>query len=78
MQHPHSGAGDYSQVQPCGHVCGGATLEDACCTLDSVDAEPRKYINIKADGLKSNINGPAARPQLSVHIERQQTAQVGN
>lgn len=78
MQHNHFGGGDYSQIQPCGHLRGGATLEEACCMVDLVDAKPCKYINIKADGLKSNINGPSTHPQLSVHFERQQTPQVGN
>lgn len=52
MQHHHSGGGDYSQIQPCGHFWGPATLEDACCMVDLVDAKPCKYINIKGDEVK--------------------------
>lgn len=52
MQHHHSGGGDYSQIQPCGHFWGRATLEDACCMVDLMDAKPCKYINIKGDEVK--------------------------
>lgn len=47
MQPHHPGGGDYSRIQPCGHLCGSATLEGVCRALDLVDAKPGKHINIK-------------------------------
>ena len=47
MQPQHSVGGDYSRIQPCGHLCWSATLDEVCCVLDWVDAKPSKHINIK-------------------------------
>lgn len=49
MQPHRSAGGDYSRIQPCGHLCGSATLGEVCCVLGLVDAKPCKHINIKGN-----------------------------